>query len=105
VRAKLPNPDNLLIDRQLVTVLAETAEPKLVLMVPQQSLQADQGGTFVLVVDGEDKVQVRRVVAGERQGAGVVVAEGLSENELVVTEGAQKVRPGQVVDAAEAAGS
>ncbi|HWL69007.1 MAG TPA: efflux RND transporter periplasmic adaptor subunit [Geminicoccus sp.] len=105
VRAKLPNPDNLLIDRQLVTVLAETAEPELVLMVPQQSLQADQGGTYVLVVDAEDKVQVRRVVTGERQGAGVVVAEGLSENELVVTEGAQKVRPGQVVDAAEAAGS
>jgi membrane fusion protein (multidrug efflux system) len=105
VRAKLPNPDRLLIDRQLVTVLAETAEPELVLMVPQQSLQADQGGTFVLVVDAEDKVQVRRVVIGQRQAAGVVVAEGLSENERVITEGVQKVRPGQLVDAAEAAGS
>jgi membrane fusion protein (multidrug efflux system) len=105
VRAKLPNPDRLLIDRQLVTVLAETAEPELRLMIPQQALQADQAGMFVLVVDKENKVQLRRIVTGERQATGVVVAEGLSENERVITEGIQKVRPAQVVDAAEAAGS
>ena len=105
VRAGMPNPDRLLIDGQLVTAVVETAKPEQALVIPQQALQADQAGMFVLVVDAEDKVQVRRVTIGAKLEAEVVVATGLAVGDRVIVEGAQKVRPQQVVQAAEAAGS
>ena len=76
VRAGMPNPDRLLIDGQLVTAVVETAKPEQALVIPQQALQADQAGMFVLVVDAEDKVQVRRVTIGAKLEAEVVVANG-----------------------------
>ena len=102
VRAVFPNPDRILIDGQLVTVVAETGQPESVLTVPQQSLQVDQAGPFVLVVNAESKVEVRRIETGRSDAARIVVSKGLSAGDQVITEGIQKVRPGQVVNAAEA---
>ena len=102
VRAVFPNPDRILIDGQLVTVVAETGQPESVLTVPQQSLQVDQTGPFVLVVNAESKVEVRRIETGRSDAARIVVSKVLSAGEQVITEGIQKVRPGQVVNAAEA---
>ena len=100
VRATLPNPKGVLVDGQLVTVVVETAGPQAALVIPQQAVQIDQAGRFVLKVDGENKVQVQRItVAAEREGY-YVVTNGLTEGERVITEGLQKVRPGMVVDAA-----
>jgi membrane fusion protein (multidrug efflux system) len=82
--------------------VVETARPQQALVIPQQALQADQAGLFVLVVDGEDKVQVRRVEIGAKLEAEIVVAKGLTAGDRVIVEGAQKVRPQQVVQAAEA---
>ncbi len=71
------------------------------LVVPQQALQADQAGTFVLLVDKDNKVEVRRIELGESRGTRIVVIKGLTEGERVITEGIQKVRPGQVVQPTE----
>lgn len=97
IRAELANPDRLLIDGQLVGVVVETAAAEPVLLIPQQSLQADQQGIFVLVVDAEDKVQVRRVTVERSLEGRTIISSGLAEGERVITEGIQKVRPGQVV--------
>jgi membrane fusion protein, multidrug efflux system len=103
VRAEFPNPDRILVDGQFanVTVEAEKASPQLV--VPQTALQSDQAGPFVLVVNAEKKVEVRRVTLGPSQEGMIVVETGLKEGEQVITEGIQKVRPGQVVAPAAAA--
>jgi membrane fusion protein (multidrug efflux system) len=69
--------------------------------VPQQALQVDQTGPYVLVVDKNDKVQVRRLELGATRGANVVVTKGLTAGERVIVEGIQKVRPGQLVQATE----
>ena len=98
----MANPDRLLIDGQLVTATVETGKPEPVLTVPQQALQADQAGLFVLVVDGENKVQVRRVETGARTGRHRRKT-GLAAGDRVITEGVQRVRPGQVVEVAEVA--
>jgi membrane fusion protein, multidrug efflux system len=42
---------------------------------------------------------LRRLTAGAEQGTGIVVTSGLKQGEFVITEGIQKVRPGQVVSA------
>jgi membrane fusion protein (multidrug efflux system) len=55
----------------------------------------------VLIVDNENKVQVRRVELGGPHGTNMVLRKGLNAGERVVTEGIQRIRPGQVVNATE----
>ena len=102
VRASFPNPDRTLVDGQLVAVVLESGKPENVVVVPGQSLQLDQAGAFVLVVDNENKVQVRRVELGGPRGTNMVLRKGLNVGERVVTEGIQRIRPGLVVNATEA---
>lgn len=102
VRATLPNPQGILVNGQLVTVVVETAQPQAALVIPQQAVQIDQAGRYVLKVDAESKVQVQRITVGAEQEGYYVVTNGLAQGERVITEGLQKVRPGMVVDAATA---
>ena len=67
-------------------------EPRLV--VPQAALQIDQSGYYVLVVDGQHKVEQRRVQTGPNQDTDIVVTSGLREGDKVIVDGIQKVRPG-----------
>lgn len=102
VRASFPNPERTLVDGQLVAVVLEGGTPEHAILVPAQALQLDQSGTYVLVVDQENKVQVRRVEIGVPRGTNLIVRKGLMEGERVVTEGIQRIRPGQVVNPTEA---
>jgi membrane fusion protein (multidrug efflux system) len=102
VRATFPNPNRMLVDGQLVTVVAELGKPQPTLLIPQQALQMDQAGPFVLVVDGGNKVEVRRIEVGPAPGAQVSVTKGLKAGEKIITEGVQKVRPGDAVHVTEA---
>ena len=97
MRASFPNPERTLIDGQFANVVlrSEAAEPSLV--VPLASLQVDQAGPYLLVVNGQDQVEQRRVTLGQEQGTEVVIQDGLEPGERVIVEGLQKVRPGQVV--------
>jgi membrane fusion protein (multidrug efflux system) len=101
VRAQFPNPDRILVDGQLVTVVVEEGTAQSVLLIPQQAIQIDQAGSFVLVVDSANKVEVRRVETEQGPGSRLIVTKGLSPGEKIITEGVQKVRPGQVVQAIE----
>jgi membrane fusion protein (multidrug efflux system) len=102
VRATFPNKDRLLVDGQLVTVLVEGGEATETLVIPQVAVQADQTGPYVLVVDKDNKIEVRPVELGPMTGTELAVTKGLAVDERIVTEGIQKVRPGQVVDPTEA---
>jgi membrane fusion protein (multidrug efflux system) len=101
VRSIFANPNGILVDGQLVTVVVETGKGESALLVPQQALQIDQTGPYVLVVDKDNKIQIRRVDIDGSRGADAVVTKGLEVNESVVTEGVQRVRPGQVVTPTE----
>ena len=104
VRAIFDNPEGMLLDGALVGVSIEDREPARVLTVPQQAVQRDQAGSFVLVVGADSTVELRRVqIARTSQGL-AVVADGLAEGENVIVEGINKVRPGIAVDAAVASG-
>jgi membrane fusion protein (multidrug efflux system) len=101
VRASFPNPDRVLVDGQLVAVILEGSTAEHALVVPGQSLQLDQAGSFVLVVDNENKVQIRRVEIGGPRGTNMILRKGVNAGESVVTEGIQRIRPGQVVNPTE----
>jgi len=99
VRAELPNPERLLIPGGVVGVTVERGAPQSALTIPQAAIVLDQAGRYVLVVDPAKKVEQRRITAGAERGRDIVVTSGLKEGELVIVEGIQKVRPGQVVTA------
>jgi membrane fusion protein (multidrug efflux system) len=101
-RASFPNPDMVLRDGALVRVVIEGTVQETALTVPQQAIQRDLLGAFVLVVDDAGVVEQRRVAADRLVRGRAVVTEGLAEGERVITEGINKARPGATVDAAPA---
>lgn len=103
-RAVFPNSDGLLLDGALVGVEVQRSEERLVLNIPQRAVQRDQTGPFVMVVDADSKVELRRLTIGETIKGRTEVIEGLSDGEQIITEGLNKVRPGIAVDAAVANG-
>ena len=97
VRAKLPNPEGMLIPGGVVGVMVDRGKPGSSLVVPQAAILLDQAGNYVMVVDDANKVEQRRITTGVEQGRDIVVANGLKEGERVIVEGLQKVHPGQIV--------
>ena len=75
LRAVFDNPDGTLLDGALVGVSLEQRQPEQVLTVPQQAVQRDQGGAFVLVVGADGKVELRRVQVA-RNDLGLAVVGG-----------------------------
>jgi RND family efflux transporter MFP subunit len=66
--------------------------------LPASALTSQQGAPAVWVLDPESSsVSLRPVVVGQSGSAEVVLSEGLSQGEIVVTAGVQTLRPGQKV--------
>jgi membrane fusion protein (multidrug efflux system) len=97
MRATVPNPDRALSDGQFVTAIIRERRQEPRLIIPQAALQVDQSGYYALIVDGQHKVEQRRVKTGPNLDTDIVVTSGLSEGDKVIVDGIQKVRPGQVV--------
>lgn len=98
VHASVPNPDRLLVDQQLVGVSAISKTPEKKLVMSQSAVLLDQEGAYVLAVDEDNKVQMRRVELGEQLAPNIVINEGLSEGDRVIVSGHLKARPGSVVE-------
>lgn len=64
------------------------------LLVTERALAQDQGGSYLLVVDNENKVERRSVVTSQVIDGLVVIEEGLSKDDRVVVKGVQRARPG-----------
>jgi membrane fusion protein, multidrug efflux system len=102
VRAVFPNPQALLVDGQFVTVFVERKAPVSAIVISRSAMQIDQSGRFVLVVTGDNKVEVRRITTGQDFGANIVVTGGLNDGDRVIIEGIQRARPGEPVTPTEA---
>lgn len=100
-RARIPNPNDLLRPGMFVRAILRLDHPLQGLMVPQASVQVDQRGTYVLVVDENNMVARKNLVTSERIGENVLVNSGLNVGDRVVMRGVQKARPGDVVVVSE----
>ncbi len=94
-----PNPNNTLRPGQYGRVRAETSLKEGALVVPQRAVSELQGSYQVAVVGADNKVSIRSVKVGERDGTMWIIDEGLKLGERVVAEGTQKVRPDALVNA------
>jgi len=101
VRAKFSNSAHVLVPGQFVSVTVKTDQTKSALVVPQRSLQLDQSGHYVLVVDKDGRVARRTVTLGQQVDNVWVVTDGLTQGEQVIVEGIQKVTPGDLVNVVE----
>jgi membrane fusion protein, multidrug efflux system len=96
IPANSPAPREL-FDGEFVTVLQEGVQPIAVLAIPRAAVLSDQQGDYVYVVDAQNKAQQRRIQLGQSTPSTAVVTSGLTEGELVISEGIQRARPGEVV--------
>ena len=96
-RAKIPNPDALLVPGQYVRVVLQDTNLLEGLFIPQAAVQADQQGSFVLLVDGGNTVVRRNVDLGDRFDDMVLVNRGVEEGDRIIVRGLQQVRPGMPV--------
>ncbi|MGB5733486.1 MAG: efflux RND transporter periplasmic adaptor subunit, partial [Thiohalocapsa sp.] len=97
VRALLPNPARALRPGLLLRVEL-LLDPREALVVPESALMQQGTNHFVLrLVDGDDGPTAERlqVQIGTREPGIVEIRDGLTAGDQVVTEGQDKVRPGQ----------
>jgi RND family efflux transporter MFP subunit len=97
VWALFNNPDATLLPGQYVTVLVTRSQPNLMTVIPQSAVLEDHDGHYVLLVDDQNRVVMRRVETGPGVGVNWAIKSGLSINEKVIVQGVQKVQPGQLV--------
>jgi membrane fusion protein (multidrug efflux system) len=91
------NPRNLLRPGQFGRVRAETGVLHNALLIPQRAVSELQGKYQVAVVNADNKIQIRAVDVGAREGESWIVKSGLQAGEHVVSEGVAKVRDGMTV--------
>jgi membrane fusion protein (multidrug efflux system) len=97
VRTVFPNPDNILLPGQFVTVLVRPRKTRRYPMVPLTAVQRNQEGAFVLVLDDANRVVQRQIETSVQIGQQIVVKQGLQAGETVIVGGLQKVQPGMTV--------
>ncbi|MEO8629865.1 MAG: efflux RND transporter periplasmic adaptor subunit, partial [Betaproteobacteria bacterium] len=109
LKAKFENSDGLLFANQFVNARLLLDVKKDATLVPTIALQRGTQGSFVYVVKDDHTVTVRPVTIGTQQGDDAAVDTGLTPGEMVVVDGADKLRDGakveiQTKDAAPGAG-
>lgn len=97
IRAVLPNPDNLLRPGQFVRVKIHGSTMPNAILVPQQSVQQGQQGSFVFVVNSSNQAEVRLIEPGPWEQNNWVIWEGLKAGDQVIVNGVNKVMPGSPV--------
>ncbi len=101
VRTLFSNPDGLLIPGQFVTVVIWGTEKTLRPVVPLGSVQQDREGKFVLLVNEQNAVELRRIKTSRQINGNWVVDDGLKGGEKLVVEGLQNISEGAAVSPTE----
>ena len=96
-RAEFKNDDGVLKPGQFVKVYILGAQRTSTIMVPQRAVMQGMQGTYVYVVDEENKVTMRPVEATNWEGLNWIIESGLDAGENVIVAGTNKTAPGAEV--------
>ncbi len=102
LRAVVPNPEYRLLPGMYVTLRLKTGYVDHAFLLPQPTVQRDANGAYVLVVGGDGKVEQCRVETAGMTRSDWIVTGTLKDGDQVISEGVQKVRPGQMARAVAA---
>jgi len=102
LRAIVSNKERQLWAGQFVRVRLILDIEKDAVQVPYDAVQLGQNGAYLFAVTSDNKADLRLVKTGSRQQDNIVIEEGVSAGERVVTSGQLSLSPGaKVVDIAE----
>ncbi|MBC3465308.1 efflux RND transporter periplasmic adaptor subunit [Pseudomonas sp. RW10S2] len=103
LRAVFPNPDHTLLPGMFVHARLQAGVNANAILAPQQGVTRDlKGAPTALVVNKDNKVELRQLKASRTLGNEWLVEEGLNAGDRLITEGLQYVRPGAEVKVSEA---
>jgi membrane fusion protein, multidrug efflux system len=102
LRATFNNPDLILFPNQFVNVLLLVDTLKNADLVPTAAIQRGEPGTFVYVVKPDQTVAAQPVSLGPSNNQQVAVTKGVQPGQLVVIDGADRLKDGAKVKIAEA---
>jgi membrane fusion protein, multidrug efflux system len=97
LKARFPNPDNLLWPGQFVNVQLTLQILQRAVAIPAAAVNRGPNGSFVYVVGSDNKVSVRPVIIRSSQGATDVIKSGVQPGEVVVTDGQMTLKAGSLV--------
>ena len=98
LKAQFPNTDLGLFPNQFVNARLQVDVKRGAVVVPAVAVQRGTGGTFVYVLKPDKTVTARKVKLGVEDGTDVAIEQGLSVNEQVVVDGADRLREGAPVE-------
>ena len=98
LKASFPNEDNALFPNQVVNARLLVDTIRDTVLIPAAAVQRSSHATFVYVVKWDQTVEIRSVVVGTTQGDTSAITAGLEPGELVVVNGARKLRPGSKIN-------
>jgi len=98
VRAIFENADRAMLPGYFVRVRVPVDQVPNALLVPEVALGSDQGGRYLLVVNGDNVVEQRKVGVGQTVGNLRVIDSGLKAEDRVVVAGLIRSIPGEKVD-------
>ncbi|MFA7893926.1 efflux RND transporter periplasmic adaptor subunit [Pseudomonas putida] len=103
LRAIFPNPDHTLLPGMFVHARLKAGVNANAILAPQQGVTRDlKGAPTALVVNQDNKVELRQLKASRTVGSDWLIEEGLNPGDRLITEGLQYVRPGAEVKVSEA---
>lgn len=94
MRALVANPQRHLLPGMFVTLTVNFGQQNNVYLVPQQALQRDTVGGYVMVVNADGKVGRKDVEANNSLGNNWVVTRGLTDGDQIIVTGVQMVKEG-----------
>ena len=105
LKAVFDNNDYALYPNQFVNIHLLVDVAKGAVTIPVAAIQQGPQGSFVFVVKADNTVTVREVTPGPTQEDNIAITDGLSEGEVVVVEGADKLKEGSKVTVAKSHGA
>ena len=97
MRAMFDNTDNALFPQQFVNVRLRVQTLHDQTSVPSAALQRGAEGSFVYAVNKDSTVSMRAVTTGVTDGDKVQIVQGLKPGDVVVVDGADRLRDGSEV--------
>lgn len=98
LRAIFPNKDGLLLPGMFVRAQVVEGVRQNAILAPQQGITRDpRGRATALVVNAQNTVEQRNVVADRPIGDKWIVTEGLKPGDRIIVEGLMGIRPGAKV--------
>ena len=98
LKAVFDNQDNALWPNQFVNIRLLLETRKNATLVPAAAIQRGPNGDYVFVVKPDKTVDVRPVTVSLTQNNVAAIANGLASNEVVVTDGQDKLQAGSKVE-------